>query len=98
MSTQQHSIDITYCRLCGWLLRASWMSQELLSTFAENLGAVTLRPDSTGGVFDIHIDGDLVWSRRAKARFPEITELKRLVRDRIAPERNLGHIDKSANS
>ena len=28
-------IEITYCRLCGWGLRAGWMAQELLSTFAE---------------------------------------------------------------
>ena len=29
------SVSITYCRLCGWLLRAGWMAQELLTTFAE---------------------------------------------------------------
>ena len=28
-------IEITYCRLCGWGLRAGWMAQELLTTFAE---------------------------------------------------------------
>jgi selenoprotein W-related protein len=28
-------IKITYCRLCGWGLRAGWMAQELLSTFSE---------------------------------------------------------------
>ena len=34
-------IEITYCRLCGWGLRAGWMAQELLTTFAEELGSVT---------------------------------------------------------
>ena len=34
-------IEITYCRLCGWALRAGWMAQELLTTFAEELGSVT---------------------------------------------------------
>ena len=29
-------IEITYCRLCGWGLRAGWMAQELLATFAED--------------------------------------------------------------
>ena len=28
-------IAITYCRQCNWLLRAAWMAQEVLSTFAE---------------------------------------------------------------
>jgi selenoprotein W-related protein len=31
------NVAITYCRLCGWLLRASWMAQELLTIFAEDL-------------------------------------------------------------
>ena len=47
------NVTITYCRLCGWLLRASWMAQELLTTFAEELGSVTLIPDDTGGVFEV---------------------------------------------
>jgi selenoprotein W-related protein len=93
-----HRVEISYCRLCGWLLRASWMGQELLTTFAEELSAVTLIPDGTGGVFEIRLDGDLLWSRKDQHGFPEITELKRLVRDRIAPERSLGHIDRQSHS
>ena len=89
----QPNIAITYCRLCGWLLRASWMSQELLTTFADELGSVTLIPDRTGGVFEVRIDGALVWSRKEQGRFPDIKELKQIVRDRIAPEHDLGHSD-----
>jgi selenoprotein W-related protein len=87
-------VEIIYCRLCHWGLRASWMAQELLSTFAEEIGSVTLTPDATGGVFEVCIDGDRVWSRKEAGRFPEIGELKRLTRDRIAPGRSLGHIEK----
>lgn len=94
MSDAPHpNIAITYCRLCGWLLRASWMGQELLTTFADELGSVTLIPDQTGGVFEVRIDGDLIWSRKEQGRFPDIKELKQLVRDRIAPEHDLGHSD-----
>ncbi len=88
------TIEITYCRLCGWGLRAGWMAQELLTTFAEELGSVTLTPDVTGGVFEVRIDGEIVWSRKEAGRFPDIKELKQRVRDRIAPGRSLGHIDK----
>ncbi len=70
------------------------MGQELLSTFAEKLGSVTLIPDSTGGVFEIRIDGKLIWSRAEAGRFPEIKELKQMVRDTVAPERDLGHVEK----
>ena len=87
------NVAITYCRLCNWLLRAGWMGQELLSTFAEELGSVTLIPDDTGGVFEVRLDGKLIWSRKEHGRFPEIKELKQLVRDEVAPERDLGHVD-----
>jgi selenoprotein W-related protein len=87
-------IEITYCRLCGWGLRAGWMAQEVLATFPEEIGSVVLTPDTSGGRFEVHIDGELLWSRKERGRFPDIKELKRLVRDRIAPGRSLGHIDK----
>jgi selenoprotein W-related protein len=87
-------ISIAYCQLCGWLLRASWTAQELLTSFSDEIGAVSLVPDRTGGVFDVHVDGELVYSRSDEGRFPEMKELKQLVRDRIAPERDLGHSDR----
>jgi len=70
------------------------MAQELLSTFAEEIGSVTLTPDTTGGVFEVRVDGEMIWSRSQRSRFPEITEIKQIVRDRIAPGRSLGHADK----
>jgi len=87
------TVEIEYCRQCGWLLRAAWMAQELLSTFQEEIAGVTLRI-GTGGVFIVSIGGQTVWSRAEEGRFPEITELKQRVRDRVAPERDLGHIDR----
>jgi selenoprotein W-related protein len=89
------NVEITYCRLCGWGLRASWMAQEILTTFAEEIGSVTLTPDASGGVFEVRADNALIWSRKEAKRFPEITELKQLVRDRIAPDRSLGHSDRA---
>ncbi len=86
-------IEITFCRLCGWGLRAGWMAQELLATFAEEVGSVQLTPDASGGVFDVRINDELIWSRKERGRFPESKELKQLVRDRIAPGRSLGHSD-----
>ncbi len=88
------TIEIKYCRLCGWGLRAGWMAQELLTTFAEELGSVTLTPDVTGGVFEVRLDGNLIWSRKEQGRFPDIKEIKQLVRDHVAPNRSLGHVDR----
>ena len=72
------------------------MAQELLTTFAEELGEVALVP-GTGGVFDIRVDGELIWSRAEAHGFPDIKELKQLVRDRIAPAKDLGHSDRPAD-
>ena len=90
-------IEIHYCTQCRWLLRAAWMAQELLTTFATDLGEVALLPGS-GGVFEVCVDGETIWSRKERGRFPESRELKQLVRDRLAPERSLGHSDRPISS
>ncbi len=86
------NVEITYCTQCRWLPRACWMAQELLTTFEDELGGVTLSPGS-GGIFDVHVDGNLIYSRKVQGRFPESKELKQLVRDHIAPGKDLGHSD-----
>jgi selenoprotein W-related protein len=85
-------LEIEYCTQCRWLLRAGWMAQELLTTFQEELGEVAL-VSGTGGVFEVRLDGTVVWSRSGAGRFPELKELKQRVRDGIAPGRSLGHSD-----
>ncbi len=66
------------------------MAQELLTTFEQELGSVALSPGG-GGVFEITVDGETIWSRKDAGRFPDVKELKQLVRDRVAPDRDLGH-------
>ena len=86
-------LEIKYCTQCRWLLRAAWMAQEVLTTFETELGEVALVP-GTGGIFEIRLNGELIYSRKEAGRFPESKELKQLIRDRIAPEKPLGHIDR----
>jgi selenoprotein W-related protein len=86
-------VEITYCTQCRWLLRAAWMAQELLVTFESELGEVALVP-GTGGIFTVKLDAELIFSRKEAGRFPESKELKQLIRDRIAPDRDLGHSDR----
>lgn len=89
---EKKRVEITYCRQCRWLLRAAWMAQELLTTFDVEIGEMVLVP-GTGGIFEVRVGEELVWSRKEKGRFPDIKELKQLVRDRVAPGRDLGHSD-----
>ncbi|NGN98788.1 SelT/SelW/SelH family protein [Grimontia sp. S25] len=87
------NIEIYYCRQCNWMLRATWMSQELLSTFSEEVESVTLYPD-TGGRFEIHCNGELIWERKRDGGFPDAKVLKQRVRDVFDPDRDLGHVDR----
>ena len=86
-------VVIIYCRQCNWLLRSAWLAQELLSTFAEDLGEVSLVP-GTGGVFEIRYDGELIWERKRDGGFPDAKALKQRVRDQLDPGRDLGHADR----
>ncbi|MEM9337326.1 MAG: SelT/SelW/SelH family protein [Bacteroidota bacterium] len=89
----ENKVEITYCTQCRWLMRAAWMAQELLTTFDQELSELALKP-GTGGVFNVHANGKLLWSRKDEGKFPDIKELKQRVRDAIAPEKSLGHSDK----
>ena len=83
-------VEITYCTQCKFLLRAAWLAQELLTTFEQELGEVALRPGS-GGIFEVTLDGQTIASNRETKRLPDPADVKRLVRDRIAPEKRIGH-------
>ena len=47
----------------------------------------------TGGVFTVRLDDDVLWDRKEQGGFPELSRLKQLVRDHVAPDRSLGHSD-----
>jgi selenoprotein W-related protein len=96
MSDLKPTISIEYCPKCGWMLRAAYMAQELLTTFTEEVYGVLLQPSELGGSYIIRIDGEIVFDRKDKGRFPEIKELKQIVRDVVSPDKSLGHSDKTA--
>ncbi|WP_281558386.1 SelT/SelW/SelH family protein [Thalassomonas sp. RHCl1] len=88
-----NKVEIKYCSQCRWLMRSSWMAQEILTTFDQEVTELSLQP-GTGGIFEVIANGQVIWSRKEAGRFPEITELKQLVRDVIAPDKSLGHADR----
>jgi selenoprotein W-related protein len=93
MDNDKPKIVITYCTQCNWLLRSAWMAQELLSTFSNDLGEVALAP-ATGGTFHITYDGEEIWERKRDGGFPDAKVLKQRVRDKLDPDRDLGHTDR----
>ena len=79
-----------YCTKCRFMLRAAYLAQELLTSFEQELGEVALVPAS-GGIFEVTLDGETLATNRETKSMPEASEVKRLLRDRIAPERSIGH-------
>ncbi len=76
------------------MLRAAYMAQELLSTFVNELHGVLLQPSEVSGRYSIRLGEESLFDRKEAGRFPEIKELKQLVRDKVNPEKSLGHSDK----
>ena len=86
-------VRITYCPKCGWMLRASYMAQELLTTFVDDIQGVQLEPSEIPGRYTVFVDTEEIFDRKREGRFPEIKELKQLVRNRVNPDKDLGHSD-----
>lgn len=93
--TMNPTIEIEYCPKCGWMLRAAYMAQELLTTFVDDIYGVTLVPSKVSGRYHIRVDGIEIFDRKKEGRFPEIKELKQLIRDIVNPEKSLGHSDRA---
>jgi len=97
--SEKFQVSIEYCTACQWGLRSFWTAQELLSTFQDDvaLAAVTLIPSHQDGQFVIQCHGatqsNILWDRKERDGFPEMKQLKQLVRDQINPTRFLGHSD-----
>ena len=39
----------------------------------------------------VQLNGELLWDKEREGRFPDTKELKQMIRDKISPDRNLGH-------
>jgi len=88
-----NKVEIKYCTQCRWLIRSTWMAQELLTTFDQEITELSLQP-GTGGIFEIYVNEKRIWSRVEDGGFPEIKILKQRVRDQVSPDRDLGHVDR----
>jgi selenoprotein W-related protein len=87
------TVTIEYCPKCGWMLRAAYMAQEILTTFTDELKGVMLQPAEISGRYLISINDEKIFDRKERGRFPDIKELKQLIRDVVSPGKGLGHSD-----
>ena len=50
--------------------------------FADQTASFTLIPGA-GGAFEVVVDGDLIYSKKAEGRYPEMKELQEAIADRL---------------
>jgi len=69
------NVEITYCVVWNYDPWAASLAAELKSA----LGVEAKLTKGSGGVFDVVVDGKLVYSKRETGRFPEPGEVPRLL-------------------
>jgi selenoprotein W-related protein len=72
---EKATLTIEYCQVCNFRGRAAWLAQEVLAALEPDLAGVTLVP-GRGGIFEVRVDGELVFSEKQEGRFPEPREIK----------------------
>ena len=73
-------ISIEYCAMWNYLPKASSLEVELNDNFPQaDISLIS----SGGGVFEISLNDNLIFSKKALNRFPEDGEIKRLIMDRL---------------
>ncbi|KAF9268267.1 hypothetical protein L218DRAFT_954629 [Marasmius fiardii PR-910] len=100
---ESNTITIEFCDRCRWLHRATWVQTELFLTFGTpTISSIILIPrmsDETAGRFRVWLSMPseqspiLIWDRKVEGGFPELKVLKQRVRDKVQPEKSLGHSD-----
>lgn len=80
-------ILIRYCLPCQYQAKAIRDADAILKEFGGELSALRLVPGDHG-VYDVEVDGDLVFSLDRAERFPETSELIQTIRARIKPRKS----------
>lgn len=75
-------IGIEYCTSWGYLGRAVALCQNLLNEHKNKINKVVLIP-SSGGVFEVTMNGESVFSKKELGRFPEENEVEDKIRKLI---------------
>ena len=70
------NVSITYCSKWNYLPRASGLEAELVETFKADVDIIA----GSDGVYDIVVDGRLLFSKKETGRFPDDGEILKLIR------------------
>lgn len=76
------TVTIEYCASCGYAPRALGLIDELLAEFEGRIAEVRLVP-SSGGVFEVSLDGELLASKKDTGTFPENPDVLAALRAKL---------------
>lgn len=75
-------LTIEYCTSWAYLARAVALSRTILKEHEDTVSELTLIP-SHGGVFEISLNDELLFSKKELDRYPEKGEVEDLIREKI---------------
>lgn len=78
-------IKLTYCAPCGYTPRVLELTSEILGEreIEHSIGSWTLIP-SSGGVFEVEVNGELVFSKKALGRHAEPGEVRSAILGKLS--------------
>jgi selenoprotein W-related protein len=89
MSDERHRIEIEYCVPCDFRPQAIELTRTIVDGWSERLSEIRLVP-SSGGRFEVTLDGDLIFSKAALERHAEPDEIETLLAERIGAAWQIG--------
>ena len=82
VNEQGLAVTLEYCAQCGYLPRAQWMAGEILAALQDDIASFALIPGG-GGCFEWAVDGEVISSKNATGRFPDVDEIMELIANRL---------------
>lgn len=81
-------IKLTYCAPCGYTERVTNLTAEILGEreLEYYIGSWTLVPDK-GGVFEVEVNGELVFSKKSLGRHAEPGEVRAAILAKLSQVR-----------
>lgn len=68
-----YKVSIEFCMQCNYAPKAASLAEKMLTYFREHDGTVenVLLIPSSGGAFEVTVNGDQIYSKLEKGKFPE---------------------------
>lgn len=76
-------VSIKYCTSWGYLGRAVALTRSLLNEHKNSIEQVNIIP-SSGGVLDVLLGEEVIFSKTALDRYPEKDEVEAIIREKLA--------------